>query len=596
MLKRLFVVLWIMPVVIASVALAQAPASPSAGGPLKNFTPVTTEMLLKPDPADWLMLSRTYDQQRYSPLDQINKQNVGTLRMAWARGFSPGVQETIPLVHNGVLFVAAPGPVVQALDATNGDLLWEYRRKLPDDMKNYIGDAGRTKCLAIFQDLIFYTAQDGYVVALDARTGAVRWETKVQDYKQRTQHTSGPIVVEGKVISSRACETREGCFIIALDAITGKEAWKFYATPAPGEPGGDSWGSVPVEKRVAGGWGLPGSYDPVRRLIYWGIANPKPYTRLKRHDGNPDDVSRSSPADLYSNSTLALNPETGKLAWYYQFLPGDDWDSDFTHERILVHTALNPDPNFVKWINPRIKPGEQRDISVNVGEPGGVWVLDRGTGEFLWATPFPYDVPEFLISKVDVETGKTYINWDLVFKKDGDRKMVCFFNTRGYWPTAYHPGTNSIYVPYADSCMDMTAKQSLPEGFTNRFGVQRAGSDPNKFAGIAKINLSTGKIDRFYESHVPGNGAMLTTAGGLVFWGDIDRRLRAFDADSGKILWQQIIGGVTQVSTITYAVNGKQYFAVIAAEGQSGTGGLLSQAKDLKVPRQHNALYVFALP
>ena len=596
MLKRILAILSIVPVVVVSVALAQAPSSPGAGGALKNFTPVTTEMLLKPDPADWLMLSRTYDQQRYSPLNQITKQNVGTLRMAWARGFLPGVQETVPVVHNGVLFVVAPGPVVQALDATNGDLLWEYRRKLPDDMKNFIGDAGRTKCLAIFQDLIFYTAQDGYIVALDARTGTVRWETKVQDYKQKSQHTSGPIVVEGKVVSSRACETREACFIVALDALTGKEAWKFYTTPAPGEPGGDSWGTVPTEKRVAGGWGLPGAYDPVKKMIYWGIANPKPYTRLRRHNGNVDDVPRSAPADLYSNSTIALDSGTGKLKWYYQHLPGDDWDQDYTHERILTRTALNPDPASVKWINPKIKPGEQRDIAFMAGEGGGVFVLDRNTGEFLWATPFPYDTPDFLISKVDVETGKTYINWDKVFKKDGDRSLLCSFNTKGYWPMAYHPGSNSVYVPYADSCLDMTANEKSPEGWGPRFGVQRPGIDPNKFAGIAKINLSTGKIDRFYESRVPGNGAMLTTAGGLLFWGDLDRRLRAFDVESGKILWEQIIGGVTQVSTITYAVNGKQYVAVIAAEGQSGTGGLLSQVKDLKVPRQHNALYVFALP
>lgn len=584
---------------IACIACGAAP--PAAVAQVKNFTPVTQEMLLNPSPDDWLMLSRTYDQQRYSPLKQINQQNVSQLRMVWARGFTPGVQETVPLVHQGVMYVVAPGPVVQALDATNGDLIWEYRRKLPEDMKSYIGDAGRTKCLAIYQDLIFYTTQDGFIVGLDARTGTVRWETKVQDYKQKTQHTSGPIVVEGKVISSRACETRAGCFVNALDALTGKEVWKFYVTAGEGEPGGDSWGHVPTEQRVAGGWGLPGSYDPVKRTIYWGIANPKPYTRLSRHGGNPDDVPRSAPADLYSNSTIALDAATGKLKWYYQHLPGDDWDEDYTHERILVRTALNLDPASVKWINPRIKPGEQRDVAFMAGEGGGVFVLDSNTGEFLWATPFPYDVPEFLISKVDVETGKTYINWDKVFKKDGDRSLLCFFNTRGYWPTAYHPGTNSVYVPYSDSCLDMTANEKIKggasfEGYGPRFGVQRPGIDPNKFAGIAKINMSTGKIDHFYQAHVPGNGAMLTTAGNLVFWGDLDRRFRAFDAESGKILWQTIIGGVTQVSTITYAVNGKQYVAVIAAEGQSGTGGLLSQAKDLKIPRNHNAVYVFGLP
>jgi alcohol dehydrogenase (cytochrome c) len=186
-----------------------------------------------------------------------------------------------------------------------------------------------------------------------------------------------------------------------------------------------------VGQRTASAWGLPGSYDPVRKLIYWGIANPSPYTRLKRHGGNPDAVSRSAPANAYSNSTVALDPETGKLAWYYQHLPGDDWDSDHTHERILLRTPFNPDPAAVKWINPKIPRGEQRDVSVSVGEPGGIWVLDRATGEFLWATPFPYDVPDFNISKIDVETGKTYINWDKVFKKDNERQLVLFFQYQG---------------------------------------------------------------------------------------------------------------------------------------------------------------------
>ncbi|HWP83985.1 MAG TPA: PQQ-binding-like beta-propeller repeat protein, partial [Terriglobia bacterium] len=309
-----------------------------------------------------------------------------------------------------------------------------------------------------------------------------------------------------------------------------------------------------------------------------------------------DGVSQSAPANAYSNSTVAIQAATGKLAWYYQHLPGDDWDSDHAHERVLVRTAVNPDPAAVKWINPRIRRGEQRDIVVSVGEPGGLWALDRGTGEFLWATPFPYDVPDFHISRVDPETGKTYINWDKVFKKDGDKSLICFFNTRSYWPTAYHPGTNSLYVPYIDSCLTMTADTSSEEGYRDRRGMLRPGVDPRKAAGIAKINLETGRIERFYEGPVPGNGAMLTTAGGLVFWGDINRRLRAFDAESGKILWETILGGVISVSTITYAVNGKQYIAVMTGDGQSGTRGLFSQVPGLTTPRGHNAIYAFALP
>ena len=561
---------------------------------VRNFSPVTREMLLNPSPDDWLMLSRTYDEQRFSPLNQINRQNVSQLRMVWTRGMTPGTQETIPLVYRGVLYVASPGAVIQALDATNGDLLWEYQRVFPDGGKS-MAPGARTKALAIFEDLIFYTAPDGYLVALDARTGKLRWETKVHDYASGALHTSGPIVVEGKVITGRSCRTRESCFIAAHDALTGKEVWKFYTTPAPGEPGGDSWGGLPIEKRNASTWGLPGSYDPVRKLIYWGTANPRPYTRLARH-GSVDAVSRSAPADLYSNSTLALHAETGKLAWYYQHLPGDDWDADHTHERILIRTPVNPDPKEVKWISPKIRRGQERDVSVSVGEPGGIWALDRGTGEFLWATPFPYDVPEFHISHIDVETGKTFLNWDKVFKKDGDRSLICYHNTRGYWPTAYHPGTNSIYVPFTNSCLDMAAQTDRPDGFSTRVGIQRPGTDPNKFAGLAKVNMATGQIHRFYTSPFPGNGAMLATAGSLVFWGDLNRRFRAFDADSGQILWETILGGIIQMSTITYAVNGRQYVAVMTGDGQSATANLVRQVPTLVPLRGHNALYVFALP
>jgi alcohol dehydrogenase (cytochrome c) len=293
---------------------------------------------------------------------------------------------------------------------------------------------------------------------------------------------------------------------------------------------------------------------------------------------------------------VAIHAESGKLAWYYQHLPGDDWDSDHAHERILLRAPFNPDPGQVKWISPKIARGQAREMVVSVGEPGGIWALDRHTGEFLWATPFPYDVPDFHISRIDVETGKTYINWDKVFKKDGDQSLICFFNTRSYWPTAYHPGTNSLYVPYIDACLEMQADASRESGFGRRSGLLRPGADPSRAAGIAKVNMSTGAIERFYQGRVPGNGAMLATAGNLIFWGDLDRRFRAFDAESGKILWESVLGGVISVSTITYAVKGTQYVAVMTGDGQSGTRGLLGLVPGITAPRGHNAIYVFALP
>ncbi len=561
---------------IASAALAQ----------VQDFKPVTRQMLEHPSPDDWLMYSRTYDAQRYSPLRQISRDNVGALRLAWVRGMGAGQTETIPLVHDGVMYVVEPGAMVVALDATNGDLLWEYKRKVPANA----AAMARTKNLAIYEDVIVYTAPDSYVVGLDARTGEQRWEAKTDG----RGHTSGPIVVDGKAISGGACAgKRENCYIAAHDALTGKELWRFYTTPAPGEPGDDSWAGAPLDKRQASTWGLPGTYDPVRKLIYWGIANPMPDQRMERHGGNPEAVSRSAPADLYSNSTVALDPSTGKLAWYYQHLPGDDWDSDYTHERTLVRTRIDPDPKFVKWINPAIRRGEERDVAVTVGEAGGIFVLDRATGQFLWATPFPYDDPRFVISDIDVNTGKTSINWDLVFKHPGEHKVICYWNTRSYWPTAYDPGTNSLYVSYIDNCRDLTT--SGPEGRGSWSVVPRPGSDPHALTGLAKINLSTGELLRFDTGRAPGNGAMLTTGGNLVFHGDMSRRFRAFDSHTGKQLWETILGGNISVSTISYAVKGKQYICVMTGDNLK-VPELSKEVPELRVPTGHNAIYAFALP
>jgi len=552
---------------------------------VQRYVSVTQQMLENPSPDDWLMFSRTYDAQRFSPLKQITKQNVGQLRMVWTRGIGAGQTETIPIVHNGVMYVVNPGAVVQALDATNGNVLWEYKRPVPAN----IAAQARTKSLAIYEDIIAYTAPDSFVVGLDARTGEQRWQTKVDS----RGNTSGPLIAEGKIISGGACAgNRSNCYISAHDALTGKEVWRFYTTPAPGEPGDESWAGAAVDKRLASTWGLPGAYDPTRKMLYWGIANPMPDQRSLRHDGNPDAISRTAPSDLYSNSTIALDPNTGKLAWYYQHLPGDDWDSDFTHERTLVRTRINPDPKFVKWINPDVQKGQERDIAVTIGEAGGVFALDRGTGQFLWATPFPYDAPEYVISSIDVKTGKTSINWNNVFKTPGETHTICYWNTRSYWPTAYSPTTNSLYTSYIDNCRELTT--AGPAGRGGWKVVPRPGSDPKALTGLAKINLATGEILRFDVGRAPGNGAMLATAGDLVFHGDMSRRFRAFDAATGKQLWESILGGNVSVSNISYAVNGKQYIAVMTGDNLK-VPELAAEVPEMKTP-VHNAIYVFALP
>ncbi|HTQ99148.1 MAG TPA: PQQ-binding-like beta-propeller repeat protein, partial [Candidatus Acidoferrum sp.] len=390
---------------------------------IKEFVPVTDDMLNHPNAADWLWFSRTPDAQRYSPLKQINKNNVKQLGLAWSRGLPDGITETIPTVYRGVLYLTMPGGSVAAFDATTGDMIWHYQRKYE---KQNAGGSARSKTLAIYDDMVYFTAPDEFVVALDARTGALRWEAPTPG----RGNTSGAIVVKGKVISGGTCNTREACYISAHDAHTGKLVWKFYTTQAPNDPPGvDTWAGTPLDQRKASTWGLPGSFDAETGTLFWSVANPSPYARLQRHNGNPDAIPETAPADLYSNSTLALDPDTGKLKWYYQHLPGDDWDMDINEERVIIRTPLNPDPKYVKWINPDVPKGQMHDIVANVGEGGGLFVLDKRTGKFLWAMPFPSDVDNFILKDIDVHTGATRINRKVVANKPGDENTVCFFNT-----------------------------------------------------------------------------------------------------------------------------------------------------------------------
>jgi alcohol dehydrogenase (cytochrome c) len=571
---------------------------------ITRFTPVTDAMLLNPSPNDWLWFSRTPDAQRFSPLDQINRGNIGQLALAWSKGLPEGITETIPTVYDGVMYVTLPGGNVAALDATTGDTIWRYNRQYKD---RSAGGSSRSKTLAIYLDMVFFTAPDETIVALDAKTGALRWEAPTAG----RGNTTGAIVVDGKVVSSGTCGNgkREQCNITAHDARTGKLAWKFQLTQAPDDPvpgiagKRDTWAGLPLDKRKASSWGLPGSYDAATNTLYWTVANPTPYTRLARH-GNSDAIPTQAPADLYSNSTLALDPATGKLKWYYQHLPGDDWDDDMNEERVLLRTRVNPDPAHVRWISPKLKAGEERDILVGVGEAGGLWALDKATGEFLWSTPFPWDSPNYFLSDIDVNTGATTINRKLVLDKPGAQSLICFFNTRSYWPTAYSPRTNSLYVPYINNCLRMTAARppsgNVPGQPESRVGEPMPGKTMEEMNGLAKVNMETGQITHWPMGPIPTNSSMLATAGDLIFMGDINRRYWAQDADTGKVLWRTVLPSPVSTSNITYAVNGRQYIAVITGNNMAhpglNTGTMGPVQLNLDNSAESNAIMVFALP
>ena len=286
-------------VAAATITVLSSTAIP-ASAQTESFVPVTQAMLAHPDPADWLNISRTYDEHRFSPLNQINKSNVAQLRMAWSRGLPVGTQESTPhRLPRRRCTSSRPAPPsrrwMRPTATCSGNTVATIRRGVQPR-------AARSKNLGIYEDMIYFAAPDGFLVALDAQTGKLRWET--QSRQTARSPAGGLLVADGKVISNRTCEQgkREYCFIAAHDAKTGKEVWKFYVTAAPGEPGGDTWGNMPVEQRAAGPWGLPGSYDPIRKVVTGASPIPNAYTRLKRH-GSYDAVSHTSPSELYSNST-----------------------------------------------------------------------------------------------------------------------------------------------------------------------------------------------------------------------------------------------------------------------------------------------------
>ena len=315
-------------VLFAAAAVAAVALPPPVGAQVESVDPVTDAELQDPSPDDWLMWRRTLDGWGYSPLEQIDRENVGTLRMVWSRALTDGRQQGTPLVHDGMMYMPNPNDVIQAIDAVTGDLLWEHRREVPDDISDYIfGLSENNRNLAIHGTFVIDTSVDDHVFALDAATGRLAWETEVVDYRvDPAMQTSGPIVADGKVISGRSCMPMAGpeaCVITAHDAETGEELWRTRLIPAPGEPGDESWGGVPYEeRRHVGAWMVP-SFDPELNLIYVGtsVTSPAPKFLLGGTDRQ----------HLYHNSTLALDADTGAIRWYYQHRNGRPESEDVLH-------------------------------------------------------------------------------------------------------------------------------------------------------------------------------------------------------------------------------------------------------------------------
>jgi alcohol dehydrogenase (cytochrome c) len=554
------------------------PAALAVSGQVKTFraiAPVTDEMLQKPAPAEWLHSRRTYDGWSYSPLDQINRQNVAQLQLAWSWGMQPGNQQASPLVHDGVMFLANPGSVVQALDAATGDLIWEYRREFPEALRAR-AIIRPIRGLSMFEDKVFLNTADAHLVALDARTGNVVWDVEVADAAQGFYYSAPALIVRGKVISGlQGCELfrQQKCAITAHDARTGKELWRTATVARPGEPGGDSWGDLPLLYRAGSDSWITGSYDPASNLVYWSTAQAKPWSRAAR--GTDGDA-------LYSNTVLALDSDTGKIIWHNQLLPGETHDMDEVFENILVDAGA-------------------RKSLFKMGKLGILWQLDRQTGRFVSAADLGYQN----LVRVDPITGKVSYRPGMI-PALGQVLEFCpsTAGIKSWRAMAYHPETRAFYIPLLLTCEQgsFTDVNKVEGGGGLGQGRRRDSyhpESPDNLAQFVAMDSATGRLLWQIRQRAVFNTAALTTAGGLVFVGDWNRYFNAYDTATGKMLWQNRLTTSPQGFPIAYAVGGRQYVAVPVGVGAAswGTGIPIALTPEIQRPSGGgNALFVFALP
>ena len=536
-----------------------------------DFRPVTDALLRQPPDEDWLTWRRTLDGQGYSPLDQITRENVVELRTAWVLAMREGSNQPTPLVHDGVMYLVNPGNVVQALDAGTGEMIWEHRHTFPP---NSLTLGGPTRSIAMYQDKIFLSTYDAAIVALDARTGEQLWQTVKADYTKGFTHSSGPIIAGGVLVSGiNGCERfkDEGCFITGHDPETGTELWRTSTIARGGDPNSASWADLPQNLRAGGDTWIPGSYDPQLNLFYIGTAQAKPWVAVSR---------RMSPLDqaLYTNSTLALDPRTGQMEWYFQHVPGESLDMDSVYERVLIDV------------------GEEK-LLFTVGKDGILWKLDRQTGRFI---DYAETVFQNVFESIDRQTGRVTYRADIIEAELGQTVAVCpgLFGGHNWQATAYSPDVGALIIPLLQACGDMVARPVEMVDGGGGFGGGAMHEMPN-------TNGQLGKLSAFdvrsmtelwsHEQRAPFLTAAVTTAGGLVFVGDADRYFKAFDVSTGEVLWQTRLGQAVQGFPISYSAGGKQYVAVTTGVGlfRMLTASL---GPEIYQPSGGNALYVFELP
>ncbi len=432
----------------------------------KPLAPVTSEMLRNPSDSDWLSWRRTLDGSGYSPLTQIDRGNVRGLRLAWSLVMREGSNQITPLVHDGIMFLTHAANVIQALDAATGDLIWEYAYPFPPDSRAL---GGPTRNIAIYGDKLFLATYDAALVAIDVRTGKQLWRAVKADYKQGYTHSSGPIIADGVVVSGiNGCERfkPDGCFITGHDPETGRELWRTSTIALPGDPNDASWAGIPPARRGGGDSWIAGSYDPELRLIILGTSQAKPWVAASR-GMSPRDAA------LYTNSTLALDPRTGAIRWYFQHIPGETLDMETGFERVLIDVDGQP---FV----------------FTAGKDGLLWKLDRRSGKFIGFTETIY---QNLFAELDHGTGRVKYRQDILDAKVGDWVSVCpsIYGGHNWQSMAYSPETSSLVIPLHHLCMKMAGREVDLGGQRGRLWgrVRRSSRCRAWRAGSAGSALST---------------------------------------------------------------------------------------------------------